>query len=111
MSASREGHYRGVRERPCGRYATEIRDRWKKTRVWLGTFDTPDGAARSLPGAKAKTNFIHSSSVSAVLAAATAAGGDDLGAAEGGAPRVSEQGKQRRGPSVGFLLPAAWLGT
>ncbi|KAG5553754.1 hypothetical protein RHGRI_011590 [Rhododendron griersonianum] len=62
MAASREGHYRGVRERPCGRYATEIRDQWKKTRVWLGTFDTPDGAARSLRGTKVKTNFTHSSS-------------------------------------------------
>ncbi|KAG6742501.1 hypothetical protein POTOM_053373 [Populus tomentosa] len=47
-----------------GRYAAEIRDPWKKTRVWLGTFDTPeeaalayDGATRSLRGAKAKTNF------------------------------------------------------
>ncbi|CAB4272000.1 unnamed protein product [Prunus armeniaca] len=61
--ASRE-KFIGVRKRPWGRYAAEIRDPTQRKRVWLGTYDTAeeaaavyDRAALKLRGPHAVTNF------------------------------------------------------
>lgn len=64
----------GVRQRPSGKWVAEIKNTTQKIRMWLGTFDSAEEAARAydeaaclLRGSNARTNFHNHAPVSPAL--------------------------------------------
>ncbi|KAK1386492.1 Ethylene-responsive transcription factor RAP2-11 [Heracleum sosnowskyi] len=72
---SRSNKFVGVRQRPSGRWVAEIKDTTQKIRMWLGTFETAEAAARAydeaaclLRGTNTRTNFVTHVSANSPLA-------------------------------------------
>ena len=117
-------HHRGVRRRPWGKFAAEIRDPNKKgSRVWLGTFETAieaakayDKAAFQMRGSKAIMNFpldVATDSIESSLSSCIKVG-EKRQRDEGNYVEINnssnKQVKKEEGVSICPLTPSCWKG-
>ncbi|KAK3141282.1 hypothetical protein QOZ80_4BG0331810 [Eleusine coracana subsp. coracana] len=106
--------FRGVRQRHWGSWVSEIRHPLMKTRIWLGTYETAEDAARAydeaarlMSGPTAHTNFPSTSNGGGVLsptlraklekccAAPPSAAAEQDGGANASRTRAGERGGKR----------------